>query len=436
MSLRESLDQVKCPEISFFYLMFSWHNIWGGVIMLILKNAQMISDHKVLDKVWVAIEKDKIAEVTEEEIIARDGDEIIDLTGKTILPGLVNSHIHFTSRRVFGTLKFNMEQNPGTQAFRAFRSALCCLRDGITTARDMGHKHRIETDLKVAIEKGVLVGPRIKCSGGGIVMNDGHGHVTGHEAYSQDEALAETRRQIVRGADFIKVLVSHDDLPHVDATEPCVPWFPEETLKKMAVLAHAGNIKITAHANGQQSIDLVLGAGFDCIEHGIYLNRDQARKMADSGVYLCPTMTTYKQNADEVWQRGKHWHERYKILHAAHLESVTKAIGAGVSLVTGTDMLGDLVEEMGLLEKAGLDRMSILMGATQTAAELLEMADQIGDIAPGKMADIIVAPENPLDDLGCLRKLEMVIKAGKRFQPETLESLIPESILFMDQRLS
>jgi imidazolonepropionase-like amidohydrolase len=404
--------------------------------MLVLKNARMISNYKVLDRVWVAIEKGKIIRVTEEEVVAQDSDEIIDLTGKTILPGLVNSHIHFTSRRVFGTLKLNMDQTLGTMALRAARSALCCLRDGITTARDMGHKHQIELDLKVAIEKGVLVGPRIKCSGGGIVMNDGHGHLTGHQVYSQDEALAETRKQIAQGADFIKVLVSHDDLPHIDSLEPCVPWFPGEALNEMAALAHAGNIRITAHANGQQSIDLVLGAGFDCIEHGIYLNRDQARKMADSSVYLCPTMTTYKQNADEVWQRGRHWHERYKVLHAAHLESVARAVDEGVPLVTGTDMLGELVEEMELLEKAGMARMSILMAATKTGAELLEMGDQAGDIAPGKMADIIVAAQNPLDDLGCLRKLEMVIKGGKLFKPETLESLIPESSLFMDQRLS
>jgi imidazolonepropionase-like amidohydrolase len=404
--------------------------VGGGKLMIILKNARIITDGKVLEKGSVVIEDERIKEILSSEETLTDG-EIFDLTGKTVLPGLVNSHIHFELRRVFGSVESNARLSMETLALRAARTALCCLRDGVTSARDMGHGAVLQFALREAIDMGAVAGPRISCSGGAIAMSYGHNSLTKHNVISLEEALSEIRRQANEGADFIKITASHDDLKFVHPRKPCVPWFSAQNLKEMALFAQSTGMKITAHANGEEAIRRVVDAGFDCVEHAIFLNGDLARQMADKGMFYCPTMTGYKQNADEFWKRPQDWLGRYRDLWATHRDTVQNAIEAGVKIVMGTDTLGDLIEEMELLQEAGMDTMSIIKGATSLGAKLLRFNDT-GSIARGKLADLIVVEGNPIESLSVLRRVNMVFKGGKFYDPKVLRSVIPESKAFVD----
>lgn len=348
-----------------------------------------------------------------------------------IMPGLVNSHLHFEVRQVYGTLQKNLTLTDADEAFRAARSALVCLRDGVTAARDMGHRNNVQWDLKKAVDNGTVMGPKIRASRGAIVMNYGHGHLSGWNVKSLNEALANIRQQASEGADFIKILVSHDDLPNVKDPDLCVPWWELDQLKAMSDLAHRCGIKITGHICGRRAIQMAIDAGFDGIEHGGCMTEEEAIQIADKGIVVCPTLTAYKQNADTRWNRGEFFHARSKESWKRQHESVKFAVKHKCRIVTGTDNQGNLAEECQLLREAGMDSLDVLKCVTKNGAQYLEFYDT-GELNEGLCADIAVVEGNPIKNMLDLGNVITVVKDGYTLDSDTIRNLIPASPLFKD----
>jgi len=396
------------------------------------KNATIITldgENRIIREGALAVEDGKIAEVGPASIVPASAADVVDLKGKTIVPGLVNAHIHFTLRRSFGSVA-GSHKDPATLAFRAIRTCLTCFREGVTAARDMGHKDEVHEQLRDAIRAGIVAGPRIRAAGNAIVMSYGHAHYVCHQVHGTEELAKEIRRQINSSVDFIKIIASHDDLWHLSGRDICRPWFSLEDLKTAADLAHLGGLKITAHANGAETIHRVIEAGFDCIEHGIFLDEEAAVRMKERGMFLVPTLSGYRQNSDPFWNRGENWTKRYAMLWEAHREGIRHAVKHGVKLAAGTDTLGGMAEEIELLHEAGLTPLEALRAATINGAELMGLADGIGTLEAGKYADFLVLDADPLENVGNLRELFLTVKGGVEYSPAELDKFIPASPLY------
>jgi imidazolonepropionase-like amidohydrolase len=402
----------------------------GESSALIFCHARVITCNKreeVFPDGFVAIEGDKILDAGEMAKLSSHphlaGETQIDLSAKTIIPGLVNAHIHFTMRRGLGHV--TSHPDVATESFQAVRTCLNCLREGVTAARDTGHNDHVHMQLRDAVNS-LILGPRMKVAGAAILMSWGHAYFMCQQVHTVDEAVAEIRRQVTFGADFIKLIASNEDVWQNKGTDLTVPWFDLKVLKACVETAHECGLKVTVHANGTETLKRVLQAGVDGIEHGIYLNRSQAKEMKERGVFLVPTMTGYRENADPKWGRGDLWTERYASLWSQHQISMVHALEEGVLIAAGTDTLGEVADEMELLTRLGMSSVDSLKAATLHGAKVLEMENEIGSLEPGKMADFVVLDRNPLEDIRGVRSICQVVKGGKVYRRDELDKFVPE----------
>ncbi|MBI3978934.1 MAG: amidohydrolase family protein [Chloroflexi bacterium] len=351
--------------------------------------------------------------------------EVADLRGKTVLPGLVNAHMHFTYWRAFGPIA--KPAFAADDAFRAVRASLNCLRAGITTGRDCGHADEVHRPLQRAIAEGVIAGPRIYAAGDALTAPFGHNHFILRTVRNAEEARNAVLEQLSQGVDFVKVLASQEDLWSYRGEELAVPWVPAETLRVIAETAHAGGTPVSAHANGNQTIRRVVEAGFDGVEHGIYLSAENARLMKQTGMFLVPTVSGYREIANPAWKRGPRWVERYGALAKAHPASVRNALEHDVTITVGTDTLGSMAQEIALLVEIGMRPLDALKAATINGARLCRLDDRIGSLVAGKLADLVAVDGDPLADLTTLREPVAVFKGGVRYSPAQLGALLPPS---------
>jgi imidazolonepropionase-like amidohydrolase len=400
--------------------------------MKVLHNARIITmaDPPVIGNGSVAIEDGRIVDIQQGMRPGGSGSgiEYVDMGGKTLMPALVNSHIHFTMWRSFGSIREH--RDTASQCIRAIRASLNCLRKGVTAAREMGHRDDVHLQLRNAIDAGLLEGPRIFSAGNAIVMSYGHAHFICCPVDDTAQLVAAIRQQVGEGCDFIKIIASNDDLWRLQREQFPVPWFSRQDLAVAAATAHEIGIPITAHANGIETINRVIDAGFDSIEHGIYMDDEAAARMAKQGMWYIPTMTGYRQNSNPIWKRGEEWTRRYAALWDVHLESIRHAVRRKVAMAAGTDTLGDMVEEMELMVMAGSSPMEALEAATINGARLVRMDGNIGSLEPGKSADLLVVKGNPDEDVSQARNIELVFKSGRMLDPKALGLLLPDTPAF------
>jgi imidazolonepropionase-like amidohydrolase len=261
-------------------------------------------------------------------------------------------------------------------------------------------------------------------------MSYGHAHFICCPVDDTAQLVAAIRQQVGEGCDFIKIIASNDDLWRLQREQFPVPWFSRQDLAVAAATAHEIGIPITAHANGIETINRVIDAGFDSIEHGIYMDDEAAARMAKQGMWYIPTMTGYRQNSNPIWKRGEEWTRRYAALWDVHLESIRHAVRRKVAMAAGTDTLGDMVEEMELMVMAGSSPMEALEAATINGARLVRMDGNIGSLEPGKSADLLVVKGNPDEDVSQARNIELVFKSGRMLDPKALGLLLPDTPAF------
>jgi len=339
--------------------------------------------------------------------------DVVDVSGKTVLPGLFNSHAHLAWD---GVEDIRVQSENDSTPMATFKMAVNLeksLQGGVTTTRDLG-VHRLNLEAKKAVERGILPGPRVIASGAAVAMTGGHTWWCCREADGVADVRKAVREQIKSGADVIKVMAS-------SATEP---EFSVEELEAMAEEAHRAKVRITAHAFAGPAIHRVVEAGFDSVEHGGPMDDLTIQLMVDKGTFLVTTFSPVTLQALYGLEHGMseaHVARRNREMRdERRYASIAKAARAGVRICMGTDAGSPLVPhneittELKMLIEYGVCQtpMETIVCATYHAAQLCGVEDQWGTLVAGLQADVIVVDGNPLEDLDCMRQVQRVYVHG------------------------
>lgn len=337
-------------------------------------------------------------------------------TVDTLMPGLLNCHVHVMDPVGFGTnKKFTLME----KAFYAQKNCEDYLKSGITTVRNLGTEQNFDLEIKDAIQEGLIQGPHMICSGRVICMTGGHGCTNGIEADGVDECRKAARTQLKNGVDVIKIMATGGVM--TKGVEPGSAQLTQEEMTAIIEEAHKAGRKTATHAQGTQGIKNALYAGIDSIEHGIFLDQECIDYMKEHGVYLVPTLVAPQCIVDNGIEAGIAEYMVRKAIYVkdAHVESFKQAYKQGVKIAFGTDAgtpfnyHSNCLWELELMEKYGVDRMDILKICTHNSADLIGVLDEYGTIETGKKADLVCLNANPLDGISHVRNIQKVIKDGK-----------------------
>lgn len=350
------------------------------------------------------------------------GAEIIDCGSSYLLPGLIDCHVHLTSSGAPDAMTAAKNTPAPHRAWESADHALWTLEAGFTTVRDLGAIERLNIDMAVAVEKGLIAGPRILAAGLGITMTGGHGHgFIAREADGPDEVRKAVREQLKAGAGAIKLFASGGVMtPGVD---PRSPALTEDELRAGVEEAHKAFRVVGSHAQSTEGIKNAIRAGVDSIEHGVWLDEEAIELMCEQGTYLVATLTAPHHIAHGGEEAGipKYMADKGKQVLESHIESYKAALKAGVRLAMGTDQgtplnnPGDNAQETIRMAEHGLSNAAAIMATTAWAADLLELEETCGRLSTGLAADILVLSHDPIEDLSVLTRpedIEYVIKAG------------------------
>jgi len=349
---------------------------------------------------------------------AMAGARVVKCEGKTLLPGLIDCHVHVSLRgQAFGPAL--AAEPPEVTALNAAANARELLCRGVTTVRDVGSKDRVAIALRDAVARGDLPGPRIVASGQLIAMTGGHGDLIARQADGPEEVRRAAREQIRAGADWIKVMASGGVLKVGE--EPGSPELSEEEMRAAVIEAKNHNKPVAAHAHGTQAIKNAVLAGVDSVEHGTYLDDETIELMASRGVALCPTFWVYQRmaSAGEGTPLTPYVIAKSREVWEAKQEPFRRALRAGIRVVAGTDggspamPHGFVADEVQLLADAGMSPMAAIKAATSAAADLLGVGHLVGRVAEGLRADLILVGGDPVADLSCLGRVRLVMADGR-----------------------
>ncbi len=394
---------------------------------LILWAARLIDGRgTVQERATVVISGDTITDVGQAAGEPPPG--AIDLTGRTMLPGLIDAHVHLSSRMErspdFGPREVLKGEPPRPRELGYFilaKTARALLDAGVTTVRDVGSYDDEALALREAIRLGLVAGPRVLTCGRIVSVTAPGGRIFGtmyREADGPDDMRKAVREQIRRGADFIKVMATGARSVVDEDPEPAQLTRPE--LHAVVDEAHRMGRRVAAHAEGLEGARLAVEEGVDTIEHGLSLHREPELldRMAARGIVLVPTLTTFHDLAERfsgafapklVEQARRQLDDAYRTLAAA--------ARAGVPLAMGHDSgpPGDDAVELVHMVEGGLSPLMAITAGTNGAARALGLED-VGSVTPGNRADLLVVDGNPLDGVGILReraRIWLVIKDGR-----------------------
>ncbi len=383
----------------------------------------------------ILVEGDTIVAVGPEGKVPVDPQaQVIDLSDKTILPGLMDAHAHLVGLKSMEDLAELIRTPPPLSVLRTTVEARRLLEAGFTSVRTVGGPVAIY--LKQGIEEGVVSGPRIMASGRSFIQTSGGGDPWDiplelmKVAFGLGRGLAETvdgpvecrkgvRRRLREGADLIKVLTtgavfSKENPPtRVGFTQPEADALVDE--------AHRLGLKVAAHAHGTDGIRCALLAGVDSIEHGTFLDDECIDLMLKQGTYLVPTFAIFRRMMDTAGEAvPEHAMRQGLAVHQTHERNFLKAYRAGVKIGCGTDFVGPPPVEHGpnalelvYLAEVGMAPMDVIVSATGGNADLFGLGDKTGTITVGKWADIIASNANPLEDMRSLLDVPFVMKGGE-----------------------
>jgi imidazolonepropionase-like amidohydrolase len=362
-----------------------------------------------------------------------DGDEAVELDGRTLLPGFFDCHTHVMVSHID---LWRQVQTPFSyQFYEAAANLLATLRIGITSVRDAGGA---DLGVKQAVATGLVAGPRMRISIRMLSQTGGHGddwYVSGAEVPTAfgaahpgapsglvdgpDEMRRTVRAMIRAGADVIKVATSGGVLSPRD--DPRHAHFREDELAVLVAEATAAGIPVMAHAQATDGIKNAVRAGIRSIEHGIYLDDEAIELMLARGTYLVPTLMAPRgvlDAADAGAAIPAESVEKARQVVGIHRESFRRAVAAGVKVAMGTDSgvtpHGQNLREQALMAEGGMDAGAALASATTGAATLLGVEGQLGTLEPGKLADLVVLRGDALDLEGLPERIESVWMDGRQ----------------------
>jgi imidazolonepropionase-like amidohydrolase len=355
-----------------------------------------------------------------QEPAAKEDDTVIDLQGKTLLPGLINAHCHICMDAGADPFSALSRLSDAEAVLKAAKRCERMLKNGITTARDLGGFHYIELALRDAIAAGDFPGPRLLCAGPVITMTGGHGWPIGLESDGPDEVRKSARENLKHGVDCLKLMATGGVL--TPGVEPGSPQLSEDELRAGVEEAQHAGRRTASHAQGTTGIKNALRAGIDTIEHGIYLDDEAIEMMLRQDAVFVPTLAAPYQIVEAGEAKGipAYILDKSRRVMDAHRKSFQDAVRAGVIIAAGNDggtpfnPSEDLATEMRLMVEYGIKPLEAIKAATLGSARALGLSDEAGTIERGKRADCIVleAEADPLADIFSVGRVEQVIKAG------------------------
>src|SRR5881296_2081679 len=384
----------------------------------------------VLANQAILVEGDRIKEVGPASAVAGHapaGARVIDLSGATVLPGLIDCHTHVTSdpgdyyQQLF-------RQSPIDQAVVAHVFAKRTLEAGFTTIRNVGADEFVDVALRNAIDRGDVAGPRMQVSTMPLSATGGHGDVNGFSPYLRfeqasgiangvDEIRSKIRWEIKYGADLIKVLASAGVLSEEESVG--APQYTQEELNAVVQEAAMWGKKVAAHAHGAEAIKRAVRAGVASVEHGSLIDDEGIRLMKEHGTYLVADIYNDDYIIAEYTRLGfpQKIIEKERLVGRQQRENFKKAVQAGVKIAYGTDAgvypHGWNAKQFAHMVRWGTTPLQAIQAATVNAADLLGWRDLVGALEPGKFADVIGVMGDPLQDVTVLEHVGFVMKGGQ-----------------------
>ena len=422
-----------------FFIIFSFSSLWSQVTI--------IHSGKLIDGVSenpksvfsIIVEKDKIVDVVEGYLDPGKGDKAIDLNSYTVLPGLMDMHVHLSGESNPKKYLERFTMDLDDYAYQSISYAKKTLMAGFTTVRDLGGP--INNSLRDAIEKGLVVGPRIFSSGSALATTGGHADPTNGMKFEfagdpgpkqgvvngLEDARKAVRQQYKNGADLIKITATGGVLSVAKSGEN--PQFKEDEIREIVETASDYNMHVAAHAHGSEGMKRAILAGVRSIEHGTLMDQEVMDLMIKKNTYYVPTISAGEFVAEKAQIDGYYpeiVRPKAKKIGPQLKNTFKKAYGAGVKIAFGTDSgvsyHGENAKEFRYMVEAGMSPMEAIISATKTASELLEKEKSLGTVERGKVADIIATECDPLENIDCMKEVVFVMKNGIVYKNKTIKN--------------
>lgn len=362
---------------------------------------------------------------------ARSGDTVIDLRDQTVLPGLMDTHVHLTGQYSADSRLNRFIMNEADYAYDAALYARRTLEAGFTVVRNLGDAFNVTVALRKAVAAGDVAGPKIITAAKSLASTGGHADSTNGFARhlmgdpgpregvvnSVEDARKAVRQRYKDGADWIKITATGGVLSV--AKSGLNPQFTDEEFLAIVETATDYGLRVAAHAHGTEGMKRAVLAGVASIEHGTYMDEEVMGLMKERGTYFVPTILAGNWVAEKAKIDG-FFPELVRPKAAAIGPLIEGTFAAaykfGVPIVFGTDTgvspHGDNAKEFALMVRAGMPEMEALQSATSVAAAFLDIADTHGSLVAGKQADVIAVPGNPLEDISVMEQVSFVMKGG------------------------
>jgi len=382
-----------------------------------------VKSGKTLTNQTIVIEGDKIVSVGG-DAKPTPADTIVDLSGATIVPGLIDVHTHLTANPQFGYEVLGI--SVPREALIGAKNARITLEAGFTTVRNVGATAYSDVALRDAISDGDVAGPRILASGPPLGITGGHcdNNLLPFEYHAQEVGVADgvegvqrkVREVIKYGADVIKFCATGGVLSKGD--DPQASQYTLEEMKALVADAHRLGRKVAAHAHGAQGILWASQAGVDSVEHGSYINEAAIAEMKKNGTYLVPTRYLGDWLAENMQKIGmpEMYAKKEREIMPIIDNNLRRAFASGVKVAFGTDAAvyphGLNAREFAVYVRLGMTPLQAIQTATVNAADLLGWSDKVGTLDAGKWADLIAVDGDPLQDVTTLQHVKFVMKGG------------------------
>jgi len=381
----------------------------------------------------ILIEGNKIIAVGADVAIP-PGAKVIDLSGATVLPGLIDCHTHLVADARDLEPLAELRKTAAQVALESVPNARATLMAGFTTVRDVGtYRAFVDLALRDAIARGDIIGPRVYGAGAYVTVSGGAGALNGLApdiqlprdlrlgvADGPYQVRQRIREIVSQGADLIKILATGAVLTH--RSNPGAEEFTPEELSAAVDEARKHGLRVAAHAHGPAGIKNAVRAGAASIEHGTLIDDEGIALMRERGTYLVADIYNDEYLMGEAARQGlpKDFLEKERNLGQIQRENFRKAVQTGVKIAFGTDSgvypHGWNAKQFAYQVKYGQTPMQAIQSATINAADLIGVAEQIGSIRPGKLADLIAVPGNPLEDITQLERVSFVMKDGRIYK--------------------
>ncbi|MCC6282099.1 MAG: amidohydrolase family protein [Saprospiraceae bacterium] len=391
-----------------------------------------VNTGQIQNEMSVTVEKNKITGVVKGYVSAAPSDRVIDLRNRTVMPGLMDMHVHLEQEYGRNRQLERFVQNPADVAYQSVGYAETTLMAGFTTVRDLGGGGAgVNISLRNAINNKLIAGPRVYTAGKSVATTGGHADPT--NGYRKDlmgdpgpedgvvngpeDCMKAVRQRYKDGSDLIKITASGGVLSVAKSADN--PQFTEKELVAIVETAKDYGFKVAAHAHGAEAMKRAIRAGVNSIEHGTYIDDEAIALFKQYGTYLVPTIIAGKSTADSAKIAGYYPQmvtAKALVVGLSIQNTFAKAYKSGVKIAFGTDAgvfpHGKNWMEFVYMTEVGMPAMEAIQSATVAGADLLGVSDILGSIETGKLADIIAVEGNPLTDITSMGKVKFVMKDG------------------------